>query len=38
MKLICAKGLSVHRGKAAVLKNVTLDIAAGEIVTVVGPN
>lgn len=38
MKLICAKGLSVHRGKAAVLKNVTLDIASGEIVTVVGPN
>lgn len=38
MSLIRAKGLSVRHGKTTVLQNVTLDIAAGEIVTIVGPN
>lgn len=38
MSLIHAKGLSVKHGKTTVLQNVTLDISAGEIVTIVGPN
>ena len=38
MSLIQAKNISVRRGKAPVLQNVTLDIKAGEIVTIVGPN
>jgi zinc transport system ATP-binding protein len=38
MSLISAKGLSVRHGKTSVLQNVTLEISAGEIVTVVGPN
>lgn len=38
MSLISAKGLSIRHGKTTVLQNVTLDISAGEIVTVVGPN
>lgn len=36
--LIKAEGVSVSRGKANVLQNITLDISAGEIVTIVGPN
>ena len=38
MSLISAKNISVRRGKAPVLQNVTLEINAGEIVTIVGPN
>ncbi len=38
MSLMSAKGLSVRHGKAVVLRNVSLDISAGEIVTIVGPN
>ncbi len=38
MSLISAKGISIRRGKTTVLQNVTLDIKAGEIVTIVGPN
>lgn len=38
MTLISAKGLSVRHGKNTVLQNVSLDISAGEIVTIVGPN
>jgi zinc transport system ATP-binding protein len=38
MKLITAKAMSVRHGKSTVLQNVTFDISAGEIVTIVGPN
>lgn len=38
MSLIRAKGLSVRHGKTTVLQNVSLEISAGEIVTIIGPN
>ncbi len=38
MSLISARGLSVRFGAAEVLQDVTLEVTAGEIVTVVGPN
>ena len=38
MTLISAKNISVNHGNAIILQNVTLDINAGEIVTIVGPN
>ena len=38
MSLISAKGMGVSHGKNHVLKNVTLEIKSGEIVTIVGPN
>ncbi len=36
--LISLKKISVRHGTKTVLDNVTLDVAAGEIVTIVGPN
>ena len=36
--LIEARNLSVHFGKVPILKNINLQLAAGEIVTVIGPN
>jgi zinc transport system ATP-binding protein len=38
MSLISAQGLSVRYGAHEVLRNVSLSIAPGEIVTIVGPN
>jgi zinc transport system ATP-binding protein len=36
--LVSVKGLSLRLGGRTVLSNVSVDIAAGEIVTIVGPN
>jgi zinc transport system ATP-binding protein len=36
--LISARGVDIDLGGRAILKDVTLDIVAGEIVTIVGPN
>ncbi len=38
MSLIAADALTVRRGGAAILRDVTFRIGAGEIVTVIGPN
>lgn len=38
MSLVSARNLFVSFGGATVLQNVTMDIEAGEIVTIVGPN
>ena len=38
MSLLSARGIGVSRNGTAILQNVGLDIAAGEIVTIVGPN
>ena len=38
MSLIAAKDLTVRHGGQSVLQHVSLDIAPGEIVTIVGPN
>ena len=38
MSLINIEGLTVNYGKVTALKNVSLDVNAGEIVTIVGPN
>jgi len=36
--LIATKDLTVKYGQNVVLKNISLDVQAGEIVTIVGPN
>ena len=38
MSLINIEGLTVNYGGVTALKNVSLDVNAGEIVTIVGPN
>jgi zinc transport system ATP-binding protein len=38
MSLLSARGIGVSRNGNTILQNVSLDIAAGEIVTIVGPN
>ena len=38
MSLITIEGLTVTYGGVTALKNVSLDVNAGEIVTIVGPN
>ncbi len=38
MNLITARGIGVTRKGTAILQNVGIEIAAGEIVTIVGPN
>lgn len=38
MSLISARNVTIRFGQTVVLHDITLDIAAGEIVTVVGPN
>ncbi|NCX71290.1 MAG: ATP-binding cassette domain-containing protein, partial [Rhodobacteraceae bacterium] len=38
MTLIATKDLTVKYGQNVVLKNISLDVQAGEIVTIVGPN
>ena len=38
MTICAARGVSVHRGDADVLRDVTLSITAGELVALVGPN